>query len=118
MTKKKKSSGDLVAARVRELRLAAGLTQEQLAERMGGATTSTTISRYERAVNLPTYSNIDRLCKALRVSPKKFFSGMGQQDPGKTEFRRINELLRPLSSQHLRIVRRLIRTHLAGVNLE
>lgn len=111
----KKKSSAMVAARIRELRIAAGLTQEQLAERMGGATPSSTISRYERGVFLPTYDSIDRICKALRITPTTFFAGMGTQAPPRPEVRRINELLKPLSSEQLKIVRKLLRAHLAGV---
>lgn len=112
-------SSQLVAARIRELRLAAGLTQEQLAERMGGPTPASTISRYERGVFPPTFEAIDRICTAVRVSPAVFFAEMSgrKENTQHPELRQIFDLLLQLSPAHLRIVRRLLRAYMAGVKL-
>lgn len=50
---------------VRELRLAAGMTQETLAERMG--TTKATVSKIERSTNPPKLEWITRIADALDV---------------------------------------------------
>lgn len=58
------------AGRLRELRVAAGLTQQELAERIGvrlGA-----ISRWEAGRREPSWSNILALCAALGVSCEEF----------------------------------------------
>jgi transcriptional regulator with XRE-family HTH domain len=52
--------------RVRELRLARGWTQEQLAEQAG--LTPVQLSRIENGWNDPKMSTIIRLAKALKVS--------------------------------------------------
>jgi transcriptional regulator with XRE-family HTH domain len=54
---------------IRERRLHLNLTQEQLAERMGGAYTQSEISRLERGhIGLPRLSTIIRLAAAMEVS--------------------------------------------------
>ncbi len=51
--------------RIRDLRLAAELSQDQLAERMG--VERRTIQRYEGAVTDPRYADLLLLADALRV---------------------------------------------------
>jgi len=54
-------------ANLRRLRLAAGLTQEALAERIGSKQEQ--ISALERGKTQPTYNTLKRLAAALGVHP-------------------------------------------------
>jgi transcriptional regulator with XRE-family HTH domain len=57
--------GDLIRERRQEL----GLTQEELAERMGGSASQAEISRLERgSVSLPRRARLDALAAALEIS--------------------------------------------------
>ncbi len=57
-------------ARLRELREAAGLTQEQLAERTGVKRDA--VARWERGNREPSWGNVVSLCEALGVSCEAF----------------------------------------------
>jgi transcriptional regulator with XRE-family HTH domain len=57
-----------IGGRLRELRRAAGLSQEQLAQR--ASLTQTHVSRLERDISAPHYSTIFRLARALDVEPE------------------------------------------------
>lgn len=63
------------AGRLRELRGAAGLTQEQLAERVGVKRDA--IARWERGTREPSWSNVVALADALGVTCEAF-----RQQPG------------------------------------
>ncbi|MCB9686080.1 MAG: helix-turn-helix transcriptional regulator [Alphaproteobacteria bacterium] len=54
-----------LGVRLRELRTSADLTQEQLAERVGGGCAAMTISRYERGVLDPSLARLEQICQAL-----------------------------------------------------
>ncbi len=62
-------------ARVRSLRSASGLTQEQLAERAGISVDF--LSLVERGKNSPSFENLDDLADALGVSVSSLFSFEG-----------------------------------------
>ena len=49
------------------------LTQEQLAEQLNVSVNA--VSKWERGLNLPDYSNIQSLCKILEISLNEFFAG-------------------------------------------
>ncbi len=61
--------------RLRELRERAGLTQQQLGERVG--VTWEAVSRWERGAREPSWSNVLALADALSVSTEAF-----RQEPG------------------------------------
>ena len=63
--------------RVRELRLALGLTQEQLAER--AELHWTYVSGIERARRSPRLHVIEKLARALKVSLADLFDGVGRR---------------------------------------
>lgn len=58
--------------KVRSLRAARGLTQEQLAERAGISVDF--LSLIERGKNAPSFENLDELADALEVSVAELFS--------------------------------------------
>ncbi|MGA9112918.1 MAG: helix-turn-helix transcriptional regulator [Candidatus Dormiibacterota bacterium] len=60
-------------ATIRQLREAAGLTQAELARRVGVQTSQ--VSRWERGVAVPTARNARRLGRRLGVSPDDLESG-------------------------------------------
>ena len=63
-------SAEWFAGRLRELRGEAGLTQEQLAERVGVKRDA--IARWERGTREPSWSNVVALADALGVSCDAF----------------------------------------------
>ena len=56
--------------KLKKLRLQAKLTQEQLAEKVGGTCTNTVISRYERGIVEMGILTMYDLAQALQVSPE------------------------------------------------
>lgn len=68
--KKKPASG--FGARLYALREAAGLTQEELAKRVG--VKRLTLIRYESGETEPGYTIIGKLAQALGVEPNQFWS--------------------------------------------
>lgn len=59
--------------KIRDARKAAGLTQRQLADKIGVSNTS--ISNWEQNLSRPDPDTIQHLCWALSVQPNYFFSG-------------------------------------------
>ena len=57
--------------RVRDLRLKAGLTQEQLASEVGISVDF--LSLIERGINAPSFKNIEKLSDALNVNTFELF---------------------------------------------
>jgi transcriptional regulator with XRE-family HTH domain len=63
-------NADRFGVRLRELREAAGMTQQQLAERVGVRWEA--VSRWERGVREPLWSNVLALAEALGVDCTAF----------------------------------------------
>lgn len=61
-----------IGANIRKARKAAGLTQRQLAERIG--TDSFQVSRWERGANRPQYETLAALAAALGLTPTAFYA--------------------------------------------
>lgn len=68
----KKRPSSAFGLRLRELREAAGLTQQQLGEKAGMA--YQTIAKYERGASIPTWPVVERLADALKVKTDAFRS--------------------------------------------
>src|SRR5690348_6543527 len=64
-----------VARRMRERRLALGLTQQQVAERIG--VTYQQAHKYEKGENCISVGRLRRIAVALGVEPEYFFEGLG-----------------------------------------
>lgn len=62
---------DLVGRQIAKYRKAAGLTQDQLADKLSVALE--TISRMERGVNTPSIKTLGRIGDALNVPAREFF---------------------------------------------
>jgi transcriptional regulator with XRE-family HTH domain len=63
---------ELLGARIYELRLKAGLTQAQLAEKTD--VSNETISRIERGLRSPSFEVLERLAEALQVEARDLFN--------------------------------------------
>jgi transcriptional regulator with XRE-family HTH domain len=78
-----------LAARLRELRESAGLTQPLLAGKVGCR--PETVSRWERGLNQPSWAQVLALCQALRVGCAAFAEepdGDAARRPGRPRKRR------------------------------
>lgn len=64
-----------LGGKIRNARKAAGMTQRQLADKIG--CTNTSISNWEKGVSSPDPDTIQNLCWALCVEPNYFFSVSG-----------------------------------------
>jgi len=62
---------NLLGARIQEIRKAAKLTQEQMAEAIGIETVS--MSNIERGKYYPTAENLNKICEVLKVTPEELF---------------------------------------------
>ena len=100
-----------VGARVRERRLALGLTQQQLAELVG--ITYQQARKYEKAVNRIYAGRLHVIARALGVAPAYFFEGLdGERRPARRSQRQLLELSRTfaaLSRRHQEAVAGLAR---------
>lgn len=63
--------GEIVARNLRRIRQQRGLTQEELAHRVG--INRNYVGMIERCENSPTVDMIERLCKVLRTDPASLF---------------------------------------------
>jgi transcriptional regulator with XRE-family HTH domain len=63
-----------VAARLRERRLVLGLTQQQVAERVGGSTQQ--VHKYETGVNRLSAGRLHQFAEALEVEVGDLFAGL------------------------------------------
>jgi transcriptional regulator with XRE-family HTH domain len=63
-----------VAANIRSARRKAGLTQHELASRIGGTVTGQQVSRWERNETSPGYANIEAIALALGLTDAWFFT--------------------------------------------
>jgi transcriptional regulator with XRE-family HTH domain len=71
---------DRVALRIRTIRKRRGLTQDQLAERIGR--TGDAISQLERGLSLPSFETLERLALALDSPIRDFFDGDKNDEGG------------------------------------
>jgi transcriptional regulator with XRE-family HTH domain len=64
-----------VASRIRERRIMVGLTQQELADRVG--ITYQQLHKYERAINRISAGRLFEIARELNVHPSYFFEGLG-----------------------------------------
>ena len=81
-----------VARRMRERRIMLGLTQQQVAERIG--VTYQQAYKYEKGENRISVGCLHRIAQALGVGPGYFFEGLGTERPPEPRERRMPELAR------------------------
>jgi len=100
-----------VARRIRERRIMLGLTQQQVAERIG--VTYQQVYKYEKGENRISVGCLHRIAQALGVGPGYFFEGLGTERPPEPRERRMPELARDflnlLSRRHQEAIAGLAR---------
>jgi transcriptional regulator with XRE-family HTH domain len=100
-----------VAARVRARRITLGLTQHDLASRIG--VTYQQLHKYETARNRMTAGRLLEIARALNVAPSYFFEGLQEPEAPSTErHRRALELAKTAASleeQHLALLNDITR---------
>ena len=106
-----------VAARIRERRIMVGLTQQELAERVG--ITYQQLHKYERAINRISAGRLFEIARELNVAPTYFFDGLGETEvPADVRQRMALELAKnasAMSEQHLEALAAVTRALAAGV---
>ena len=109
---------DKIGRRLRELRAAAGLTQEQLAEAAGDDVSAASISRYERGAATPPLQVLDRVVGHLGHDLGSFFSwGDLSRVASPRPLRRIVGVLAALDEEQLLVAGEMLAAHLRGVSL-
>lgn len=74
---------DTVGKLIREARTKAGLTQEQLARKVGGGMTAAQISRAERGEDALTQEQLKKIAKATGVTQTSLLSAARESNPDK-----------------------------------
>ena len=101
-----KNTKELLGERIRELRKACGLTQEQLAERIG--VEQKHVSRIELGTNYPTIKRLEKIAEALNLPMQSFFDFLHLDDDDK-QAASIEEMLRELDTSSRKIACRMIK---------
>lgn len=96
-----KTTKELLAIRLKQLRKSRGLTQDKLAELIGRDTKH--ISKLEIAGSYPSIETLDRIAVALNVEIKEFFNFDGLKDANyiKEEF---VKMLKYSDENHLQLL--------------
>ena len=96
-----KTTKELLALRLKQLRKSRGLTQEKLAELIGRDTKH--ISKLEIAGSYPSIETLERIALALNVEIKEFFNFDGLKDANyiKEEFKK---MIKYSDEKHLQLL--------------
>jgi transcriptional regulator with XRE-family HTH domain len=94
--------------RLRELRVATGLSQSELAERAD--ITPEYVSRLERGLVGPSIEALERIAKGLGVEPKSMFDYSGPRVQSDPAVNRLKDLLKNSNSEDRRLLLRLAET--------
>lgn len=98
---------ELLGARIKEMRKAKGLTQDQLSEIVG--IDPKHLSRIEVGRNYPSLDALKRMAAALHVEIRDFFEFEHQEKNLKEIKGRVDILLKEAGSDKLRLILKLIR---------
>jgi len=101
-----KSTKILLGDRIRELRKARGLTQEQLAEMVG--VEQKHVSRLELGKSFPTIERLEKLAEAFNVPLRDFFDYVHLSDSD-TRIASIDEMLKGLNDEDQRIAYKIMK---------
>jgi transcriptional regulator with XRE-family HTH domain len=104
-----------IGARVRELRVALALTQDDLSEKLG--MTPEALGRLERGVALPSFPTFMRLCGALETTPDALLRDEGGAAPARREIAQVERLAvlaAELTPQQQRVLLAVAREFRAG----
>lgn len=102
-----KSAKQLLGARIKELRRARSLSQEEFAEKIGIEPQH--LSRIETGVNAPTVDRLEIIAKALGVEVRSLFD-FGHLDSRDTQLEGIEEMLKELDENDLKVIYRIVRS--------
>lgn len=94
-----------IGGRIKELRVAKGLQQSELADMVG--ITRESLSRMERNKVSPSIETLERICDALEVSIRQFFNSPESELP--PEVRNIAKSVLALNEEQRRTLERFLR---------
>jgi transcriptional regulator with XRE-family HTH domain len=97
---------ELLGARIREIRKARGLTQEQLAEMVD--IEQKHVSRIELGKNYPTIDRLERIAAALKVPLISFFDFLHLENDDECS-RNIEEMIKELDEESRKIAYKMIK---------
>lgn len=97
----------LIGKRLKNLRKAGGKTQEQLAESVDMS--SKYLSRVELGLENPTIDTFLKLANALKIEPGELFEISHEEDDAQKLRNAINELLKGVSLEKLKISVKLLK---------
>lgn len=100
-----KATKVLLGERIRELRKAKGLTQEQLAELV--EVEQKHVSRLELGKSYPTIERLEKIAEALNVPLKDFFDFMHLDSPD-TRALKIDEAVKGMNEDYQRIIYKIV----------
>lgn len=96
-----------LGARIKEIRKARGLSQEDLAERVG--IEAKHLSRIEVGGSYPSLDRLSKLAKALNVEMKDFFE-FAHESGNSSELREVlNSLMKEATEEQLKIAVKVLR---------
>jgi len=98
--------GMLLGARIKELRKRAGLSQDQLAEKVG--IESKYLSRIEVGKRQPSFETLENIADSLQVEMKELFD-FAHHDSGAVSPEGIEKALAGASIEEMRLVFKLIK---------
>lgn len=88
----------LINSNIKELRIKAGLTQEEFAEKIGMSIQG--LSNIERNRYQPTSETIDKICKSFKITPIELL--LTKSNTNESLIKNINALLLQCSVQKLK----------------
>lgn len=102
-----KTAKHLLGARIKELRRARGLSQEELAEQIGIEPQH--MSRIETGGSAPTVERMEKLCAVLGIELRSLFD-FGHLDSRDAQLEGIEEMLKSLDENDLKVIYRIVRS--------
>lgn len=95
----------LLGKRIKEIRVAKSLTQEQLSELTEIGASS--ISKIESGIYHPSDENLERIAKALKVEPYKLYICNHHKEP-KQLIEEINKMLKNSGEEEVRLAYKVL----------
>ena len=98
---------ELLGKRIKEIRLARNLTQEQLAEIVDIGAAS--LSKIEIGMNYPSDDNLEKIAKALNVEPYQLFMFNHQKNINELRIDTLS-MINNTNNDEIRLVYRILRS--------
>mgnify|MGYP001604532492 CR=1 FL=1 len=102
-----RATKELLGARIKEIRRAKGLSQEELSEKIG--IDSKHLSRIEVGGSFPSLATLIKLSEALKVEIKDFFEFAHIAEDTKELKETLNSLIKEASEEKLKMVVKVLR---------